>query len=114
MRLKVTTMNFTHCLVEGPTPIHTSLQVPSKKHLTSTNGLGLVDKGEYLEVKSRTAKCAINKRNRLKLHFIQNLGVAQNEEMQRKAVLKYMITTGSTNTRIMAKGRKKMAREKKE
>ena len=67
-----------------------------------------------MEVKSRTAKCAINKRNRLKLHFIQNLGVAQNEEMQRKAVLKYMITTGSTNTRIMAKGRKKMAREKKE
>ena len=73
-----------------------------------------VDKGEYLEVKSRTAKCAINKRNRLKLHFIQNLGVAQNEEMQRKAVLKYMITTGSTNTRMMAKGRKKMALEKKE
>ena len=76
--------------------------------------LGLVDKGDYLEVKSRTAKCAINKRNRLKLQYIQSLGVAQNEEMRRKARLKYMITTGSTNTRIMAKGKKKMAREKKE
>ena len=73
-----------------------------------------VDKGDHLEVISRTARNAITKRNRLKIKFVQDLDLAQSEEERRQARVKYMKTTGSTNTRIMAKGKKKIARQKKE
>ena len=85
-----------------------------KKALQRTKTiLTWVERGDYEEVKSRRAKSAVDKRYRLKMQYITRLKIAENDYQRRMARLNYMRGTGSTNTRILAKGRKKLARKKR-
>ena len=81
-----------------------------KRALSTTKKiLGWVEKGDYEEVKSQNARRAVDKRQRLKVQYINRLKRADSEVQQRIARLKYMKATGSTNTRIIAKGKRKVA-----
>ena len=71
-----------------------------------------VEDDVYLESKSKNAKMATEKRHRLKLKYVTRLERAETEEEEQMARIKYMIGTGSTFTRILAKGRKKAAKKR--
>ena len=83
-----------------------------KRALSTTKRvLGWVERGEYEEVRSKNAKRAIDKRQRLKVQYMNRLKRSANKIQQRIARLKYMKATGSTNTRILAKGKRKVAKK---
>ena len=78
---------------------------------TTKRILGWVENGNFEEVKSKNEKRAVEKRKRLKVQYINRLKRANTEVQERIARIKYMKATGSTNTRILAKGKKKVSRK---
>ena len=93
-----------------PNPYH--FMCTLKRALATTKKIpGWVENGDFEEVKSKNARRAVEKRQRLKVQYINRLKRADSEVQERIARIKYMKATGSTSTRILAKGKKKVAKK---
>ena len=94
-----------------PNPYHFASTVKTALAHTSQK-IAWVEQGTFEKARSRKTEKAIGKRHRLKLLYQNRLDESKTDEDKNRAMIRYMIGTGATNSRILAKGRKRAMKMK--